>query len=613
MSRVAGGLAVGPSDERARQGSTTAQRLLAEMVPYKAELGLALVLLILSAGAQAAAPSLISRAIDRDILGDDARGLIATLAGLLVVFAIGTLATRAQMFQVGAVGQRLLASLRSRLFAHFQRLPVAFFDRRQLGDLMSRVTNDVDTLNQLLSQGLTQLLGSLFGLVGIVVAMLLLNLPLALVSFILIPVIFLVTSVFSRLARQAFRATRQTTGDVTAELQEEISGIRQAQAFNRTEANIARFRERNQANRNANIAAVAVTSAFAPTIDVLSTLATAVVIGVGGYLLLEGQLSLGVLAAFVIYVQHFFRPIPLASHVYPQLQSALAGAARIYAMLDEAEEATDAPGAVVLDRVDGRVTFDGVWFEYTPGRPVLRAINFEIAAGQTVALVGPTGAGKTTIANLIPRFYDVSRGSVLVDGHDVRGVTRASLRAQLAVVQQEPFLFAGTVADNIAYGRLGASRAEIEAAAEVVDAHAFISALPDGYDSVLAEYASTISQGQRQLLSFARALLADPRILILDEATSSIDTRTEQRIQTALSRLVRGRTSIVIAHRLSTIRDADLIVVIEDGQIVERGRHPDLVAVGGRYAELYRRQFRDASEDQAYDGRSVNSVLGAAR
>ena len=613
MSRVAGGLAVGPSDERARQGSTTAQRLLAEMVPYKAELGLALVLLILSAGAQAAAPSLISRAIDRDILGDDARGLIATLAGLLVVFAIGTLATRAQMFQVGAVGQRLLASLRSRLFAHFQRLPVAFFDRRQLGDLMSRVTNDVDTLNQLLSQGLTQLLGSLFGLVGIVVAMLLLNLPLALVSFIIIPVIFLVTSVFSRLARQAFRATRQTTGDVTAELQEEISGIRQAQAFNRTEANIARFRERNQANRNANIAAVAVTSAFAPTIDVLSTLATAVVIGVGGYLLLEGQLSLGVLAAFVIYVQQFFRPIQLASQVYTQLQSALAGAERIYAMLDEAEEATDAPGAVVLDRVDGRVTFDGVWFEYTPGRPVLRAINFEIAAGQTVALVGPTGAGKTTIANLIPRFYDVSRGSVLVDGHDVRGVTRASLRAQLAVVQQEPFLFAGTVADNIAYGRLGASRAEIEAAAEVVDAHAFISALPDGYDSVLAEYASTISQGQRQLLSFARALLADPRILILDEATSSIDTRTEQRIQTALSRLVRGRTSIVIAHRLSTIRDADLIVVIEDCQIVERGRHPDLVAVGGRYAELYRRQFRDASEDQAYDGRSVNSVLGAAR
>jgi ATP-binding cassette subfamily B protein/subfamily B ATP-binding cassette protein MsbA len=569
---------------------------MGETTAYKSELLLALALIILGAAAQAAAPWLVSQAIDHDILNGDVPGLVRTLVALLVVYAIGAVAARAQIFQVGSVGQRLLASLRGRLFEHFGRLPLAFFDRRPLGDLMSRVTNDVDTLNQLLSQGLTQLLGSLFGLIGIVIAMLLLNVPLALVSFTVIPLIFLATSVFSRLARRVFRTTRETTGDITAEFQEEISGIREAQAFNRTETNIAHFRVRNRANRDANVAAVALTAAFAPTIDVLSTLGTAVVIGFGGYLLLAGQLSVGVVAAFLIYVQQFFRPIQLVSQVYTQLQAALAGAERIYAILDESEEVPDPPQALVLDGVDGRVTFDGVWFSYEPTRPALRDINFDVAAGQTVALVGRTGAGKTTIANLIPRFYDVSSGTVQVDGHDVRGVTRDSLRRQLAIVLQEPFLFGGTVADNIAYGRPGAARPEIRAAAEAVDAHGFIEALPQGYDTRLAEHGSTLSQGQRQLLSFARAVLADPRILILDEATSSIDTRTEQRIQAALGLLLRGRTSIVIAHRLSTIRDADLILVIEAGQIVERGSHTALLAAGGRYAELYEGQFRDSPD-----------------
>ncbi|HEY2595351.1 MAG TPA: ABC transporter ATP-binding protein [Chloroflexota bacterium] len=579
-----------------QRGAATAWRLLGETAAYKGELLVALVWIIVGAVAQAAAPWLVSRAIDNDILNGDLAGLARTLVGLLAVYAVGAVATRAQIFQVGSVGQRLLASLRGQLFEHFGRLPLAFFDRRPLGDLMSRVTNDVDTLNQLLSQGLTQLLGSLFGLVGIVIAMLLLNVPLALVSFSVIPLIFLATSVFSRLARRAFRMTRETTGDVTAELQEEITGIREAQAFNRTQTNIARFRERNRANRDANISAVVVTSAFAPTIDVLSTLATAVVIGFGGYLLLDNRLSLGVLAAFLIYVQQFFRPIQLVSQVYTQMQAALAGADRIFSILDEPEEAPDPLAALVLDRADGRVTFDGVWFNYEPTRPVLRDIAFDVAAGQTVALVGHTGAGKTTIANLAPRFYDVSRGEVRIDGHDVRDLTRASLRRQMAIVLQEPFLFGGTVADNIAYGRPDASPAEIRAAAEAVDAHAFIEALPQGYDTRLSEQGSTLSQGQRQLLSFARAVLADPRILILDEATSSIDTRTEERIQAALARLLRGRTSIVIAHRLSTIRDADLILVIESGEIIERGTHTALLAAGGRYADLYQRQFRDSPD-----------------
>ena len=588
------------SEAQVQRGGATVRRLLGEATAYRGELLLALGSTVLGAATQAAAPWLVSQAIDNDILNGNTPGLARTLAGLLAVYAVGTLATRAQIFQVGSVGQRLLASLRSRLFEHFDRLPLGFFDRRPLGDLMSRVTNDVDTLNQLLSQGLTQLLGSLFGLVGIVIAMLLLNVPLALVSFSVVPIIFLATSLFSRLARRAFRITRETTGEVTAELQEEITGIRQAQAFNRTERNIARFRERNRANRDANVSAIALTAAFAPTIDVLSTLATAVVIGFGGYLLLAGQLSLGVVAAFLIYVQQFFRPIQLVSQVYTQLQAALAGAERIYAILDEPEEAPDPAEALVLDDVDGRVTFDGVWFDYDPTRPVLRDIGFDVAAGQTVALVGRTGAGKTTTANLIPRFYDVGRGAVRVDGHDVREVTRASLRQHLAIVLQEPFLFGGTVADNIAYGRPGATPAEIQVAAEAADAHAFIEALPQGYATRLAEQGRTLSQGQRQLLSFARAVLADPRILILDEATSSIDTRTEQRIQAALGRLLRGRTSIVIAHRLSTIRNADLILVIESGEIVERGNHAALLAAGGRYAELYQRQFRDPP-----DGRSA--------
>ncbi len=404
----------------------------------------------------------------------------------------------------------------------------------------------------------------------------------------------LLTNVFfARRARTAFRTTRETVGDVTAGLQEEIVGVREAQAFNRTEANIARFRERNAANRAANLQAVAITSAFAPTIDVLSTLATAVVIGFGGYLVVTGNLTVGLLTAFLIYVQQFFRPIQLASQVYTQAQAALAGAERIYAVLDEPTEPEDPPDAKKLDRVEGRIEFDRVTFAYEPGRPVLHDVSFFVEPGQTVALVGPTGAGKTTIANLVPRFYDATGGTVSVDGRDVREVERRSLRERIATVLQEPFLFSGTVAENIAYGREGASREEVEAAAHAVSAHGFISALPEGYDTILGAGGGTLSGGQRQLVSFARAVLADPRILILDEATSNVDTRTEALIQRALSTLLKDRTSVVIAHRLSTVRDADLILVVENGRVAERGTHASLLAAGGRYAGLYRRQFRE--------------------
>jgi ATP-binding cassette subfamily B protein/subfamily B ATP-binding cassette protein MsbA len=579
--------------ERAEDKGATARRLLAELRPYSRSLVLALVLVALSALSQAGGPWLIGRAIDKDILGRDPSGLFRTMLLLLGVYVVGTLAQRGQIRQVGSIGQSILASMRERIFERLLRLPLRYFDRRPVGDLMSRVTNDVDTLNQLLSQGFTQLLGSFFSLTGIVVAMLVLDWRLALVCFTIVPVMLLTNVFFARRARRAFRTTRERVGDVTAGLQEEIVGIREAQAFNRTEANIERFRERNAANRAANVQAVAITSAFAPAIDVLSTLAIALVIGYGGYLVVTGTLTVGLLTAFLIYVQQFFRPIQLASQVYTQAQAALAGAERIYNVLDEEPEPPDPPGTTKLEDVEGRIEFENVTFAYEPGRPVLHGISFNIDPGQTVALVGPTGAGKTTIANLIPRFYDVSAGSVRVGGRDVREVERRSLRERIATVLQEPFLFSGTVAENIGYGRSGATREEIEGAARAVSAHGFIAALPDGYDTPLGTGGGSLSQGQRQLVSFARAVLADPRILILDEATSNVDTRTEALIQEALGTLLKGRTSVVIACRLSTIRNADLILVIEEGHIAEGGTHGSLLAAGGLYAHLYRRQFRE--------------------
>ena len=568
------------------------RRLLGELRPYSRQLLLAFVLIVLGALSQAGGPWLIGRAIDRDILGGDPAGLARTMLLLLGVYLVGTLASRGQIRQVGAVGQSVLASLRERIFERLLRLPLGYFDKRPAGDLMSRVTNDVDTLNQLLSQGLTQLLGSLFSLIGIVIAMLVLDWRLALVCFTIIPVMLLVNVYFARRARRAFRTTRETVGNVTAGLQEEIVGVREAQAFNRTEENIERFRERNAANRAANVQAVAITSAFAPAIDVLSTFATAVVIGYGGYLVVSGTLTVGLLTAFLIYVQQFFRPIQLASQVYTQAQAALAGAERIYNVLDEEPEPPDPPGIPQFDSIQGRIEFEDVTFAYDEGRTVLQGLDFTVEPGQTVALVGPTGAGKTTIANLIPRFYDASAGVVRIDGRDVREVERRSLRTQIATVLQEPFLFLGTIAENIGYGRSDATREEIEAAARAVSAHRFIAALPDGYDTELGAGGGTLSQGQRQLLSFARAVLADPRVLILDEATSNIDTRTEALIQEALGTLLQGRTSVVIAHRLSTIRSAGLILVIEAGRIAERGTHDSLLAQNGLYADLYRRQFR---------------------
>jgi ATP-binding cassette subfamily B protein/subfamily B ATP-binding cassette protein MsbA len=578
--------------QRANRRGVVFRRLLLELKPHTPVVVSALAFILVGAVMSAIAPWLVGRAIDVDIANRDSTGLLTRMAELLVVYGVSVLAGRAQTRRVGGTGQRVLADLRARLFAHLQKLPLTYFDRRPLGDLMSRLLADVETLNQLFSQGLTQLLGAMLGLAGILVAMLLLNVRLALASFTIIPAMLLITALFAARARTAYRKTRQTVGDVSANLQEEIVGVRQAQAFNRTERNIENFRSRNAANRDANVAAVGITSAFSPVMDFLSTISTALVIGYGGWLVLEGRLTVGTLAAFLIYTQQFFRPVQLAASVYALAQSAFAGAERIYAILDEPPEPPDPSTAKKLDRAEGAISFEGVSFGYDPARPVLHDATFAVEAGKTVALVGRTGAGKTTIASLIPRLYDPTQGVVRLDGEDVRGLTRASLRKQIAMVLQEPFLFTGTIAANIEYGRPGATRAEVEAAARAVSAHDFIAALPKGYDSVLGESGASLSQGQRQLLAFARAVIGEPRILILDEATANIDTRTEALIQQALAKMTGGRTSFVIAHRLSTILGADLILVLEAGRIVERGTHAELLEKGGAYAELYRLQFR---------------------
>ncbi|HMO58543.1 MAG TPA: ABC transporter ATP-binding protein, partial [Roseiflexaceae bacterium] len=571
--------------------------------PHSARLGLVLLLALAAAATQALGPVLIGVAIDDAIAGGDGDTLNRTMLLLLLTYLIGAVASRYQFLYMGEIGQRTLAYMRHEIFTTLQRLSLRFFDRQPAGDLMSRLLNDTDVLNQLFGQGLVQVLGSLFGLLGILLAMLLLDWRLAVASFVIIPVILLVTNLFARMSRRAFRRTRESLGDVSSEIQEEMAGVKVAQAFSRTAVNQQRFARRNAANRDANVNATAITSAFMPAIDVLSTIATAIVVAYGGLLVVEGSTTVGVVFAFLTYVQQFFRPIQALAGFYTTAQASLAASERIFDLIDTRPDLVDTADAVAIAPITGRVEFDHVSFSYgvRPGQTldpaadtlVLRDITFVAEPGQTVAIVGPTGAGKTTLVNMIGRFYDVSDGAVRIDGADVRSVTRTSLRTQMGIVLQDSFLFAGTIADNIRYGRLDASDAEVEEAAGAANAHEFIMRLPDGYHTQLGERGSMLSQGQRQLLGIARAILADPRILILDEATSSVDTRTEALIQAALRTLLHGRTSFVIAHRLSTIREADLVLVLEAGVVAERGTHDELLARDGLYAELYRRQFRD--------------------
>jgi ATP-binding cassette subfamily B multidrug efflux pump len=582
--------------ETAENRSRVIIRLVRYLIPYWPWVLGALTLTMINAGSQAAGPFLIGRAIDKFISHSDPPGLAVNMAILLGVYLVSMLSMRYQIYLMSWAGQRVLADLRSNIIVKIEQLSLRYLEGKEAGDLMSRLVNDIDAISSFLSQGLSQSIGALFSLIGIVIAMLVLHWQLAFAAFAIIPMMILTTSQFSQIARRAFRKTRTTIGDVSADLQEELSGVKVTQAFNRSDLNIKQFAARNAANRDANVSANAVTSAFAPAMDLLSTIDTAVVAGYGGYLAVEGIVSVGLVVAFLQYVQNFFRPIQTVAQIWTLAQSAFAAAERVFELIDTPVEVKDYDDAIEMLSLNGQVEYQDVTFGYDHNHPVLHGIDLTANPGQTIALVGPTGAGKSTLVSLLMRFYDVSSGRIILDGVDVRQVKQVSLRSQMSMVLQEPFLFSGSIEENIRYGRVEASDEEVVEAARIANAHDFIVHLPDGYQTQVGERGGMLSIGQRQLLSIARAILANPRILIFDEATASVDTHTEVLIQQALGRLLKDRTCFVIAHRLSTVRNADQIFVVNEGRIVENGTHKDLIKIGGLYADLYRRQLYTPEE-----------------
>ena len=568
-------------------------RLLAYLRPHRAKMIVAFVLMLVVTGLTLAIPLLLKVAIDRYIAARDASGLgqISIVMAVMYVALFG--AASGQRFLLSWVGQRVLATLRVQLMRHLQALSLGYHNRHIVGVTISRVISDVAVINELLSQGLISLIGDLLVLLGIIGVMLALSPSLALLTFSILPLMLLATYWFSRRARVAFRQTRRSVAGVVSTLAEHLTGMRVIQAFAQEKAMRNRFDSANQDNRSAFVNAMSLSFVFLPTVEFLAVLATAVVLWFGGRAVAQGALELGVLVAFLAYVTRFFQPVQELSQLYTTMQSAMAGGERVLELLDARPDVPDPESGKEMPAITGQIELRRVNFSYGSDVPVLRDVSLVIEAGQTVALVGPTGAGKSTIANLVARFYDVSEGAVRIDDIDVRTVTQQSLRRQTGIVSQEPFLFAGTVLDNIRFGLPEIDAATVEKAARQANAHEFIAELPNGYETEILEGGANLSMGQRQLICIARAVLADPRILILDEATASVDTATEVLIQEALDRLLSRCTAIVIAHRLSTIRKADLICVMQEGQIVSRGSHAELLGEDGLYAELYRRQFMD--------------------
>jgi ATP-binding cassette subfamily B protein len=525
-------------------------------------------------------------------------GLVRLVLILIVLYVASAALTGLTFFSVNWAGQHVLRTLREKVFKHLHDLPMSYYAENEAGDLMSRITNDAVAIEQAMSFALVNVFSGILLLVWIAYNMLTTNVPFALLSIAVTPLMLVATLYFSNQARKAFRSSRLSMGNVNAELEENISAVREVQAFNRAEENIENFRVTSGNYRDDNVRAVSFSAALSPTLQALGYLALAIVSCAGGLALLgNGSLfgtaiSLGLVITFLLYVQRFNQPIQQIAILWTNIQNAIAGAERIFGLLDVKPAIQDAADAREIPAIKGEVDFVNVTAEYLPGQPVLKDVSFSAKPGQTIAIVGPTGAGKTTIMNLLPRFYDVTGGAVLVDGIDVRTVSAESLRRQIGIVLQDTYLFSASVMDNIRFGRPGASDEEVFAAARLAHADTFIERLPEKYQTVLGERGSGLSQGQRQLLAIARAALSDPRILVLDEATSSVDTRTERLIQEALVTLLKGRTSFVIAHRLSTIRNADMVLVVNDGQIIERGRHAELLEKKGFYYNLYMSQFR---------------------
>jgi ATP-binding cassette, subfamily B, bacterial len=570
--------------QRTARRISTLARLTA---PYKLRTTLAILSLLAATLTALVPPYLAKLALDDGIRQQDLQALTVIVA-LFVVAGLANLATSgAQTYFTGWTGERILADLRNKLFRHLQRLSLGYYERNRAGVIISRLTNDVDALDQLVTDGVTTLVQNTLLLVGSAAVLFWLDWRLALATLSVIPAMAIATAIFRIRSSRAYRAVRERLGLVTATLAEDIAGMRVVQSFTRESARRRNFEEVNAHYRAANQQTVITNGLYFPFVDFLSAVATAVVLGYGGYLVAGGELTVGTLFAFILYVSNFFDPVQQLSQLYNTFLAAVAALDKIMDVLDEEPEVRDRPGARELGQIDGHVEIRNLRFGYGEGPEVLHGLGLDVPAGTTVALVGHTGAGKSTIAKLLARFYDPREGSITVDGTDLRDVTQESLRRQLGIVPQEGFLFAGSVRDNIAFGRSDATNEEIRAAASAVGAHDFIMRLEGGYETDLQERGTRLSLGQRQLVAFARALLADPRILILDEATSSVDIGTEQRIETALRTLLAGRTAFVIAHRLSTIRGSDLIVVLEHGQIVEQGSHDDLMARRGLYTALY--------------------------
>ncbi|MGE5222550.1 MAG: ABC transporter ATP-binding protein [Omnitrophica WOR_2 bacterium] len=569
-------------------------RLLAFLKPYSKQMAVAFVAMLLVSAMTLLTPYLLKVAVDQYITKGDRQGLVRISLMTAAAFIGLYIGSGLQQYFLSWVGQRVLMNLRSELFVHLQQLSLSYHDTHIVGVTVSRVMNDVAVINELLSQGLITLVGDSLVLIGIIVIMLAMDPRLALLTFIVLPLMVLATAWFSGRARVAFRKTRTSVAKVVGGLAEDIAGVRVIQAFGQENSTQERFNEVNEENRNANIDAMTLSFIFLPAIEFLGVLSTAIVLWFGGRAVSGGQVTLGVLVAFLSYVTRFFQPIQEVSRIYTTMQAAMAGGEQVINLLDTTPGVQDGPEAFELPQVQGKVNLEHASFRYRPELPeVIHDVCLSIAPGQTVALVGPTGAGKTSIGKLIARFYDVTGGAVLIDGIDVRSVTQHSLHSQIGLVPQDSFLFSGTIADNIRFGKPQAGDEEVESAARLANAHDFIMSKPDGYATRVLEGAVNLSVGQRQLVCIARAILTDPRILILDDATSNVDSLTESLIQAALRNLLQGRTAVVIAHRLSTIRNADLICVIQDGRIVEQGRHEELLKRNQVYTALYNRQFAE--------------------